>query len=75
MGYGKHGVDGIIASLEEENNTSLDKKEITVKGTLLYNDRKLIVQISAQDKPLVHIGPLLHQLIFCHILKTSVHKK
>lgn len=56
VGYGKHGADGIIASLEEENKTSLDKKEITVKGTLLYNDGKLILQISGDDKPLVRIG-------------------
>lgn len=59
VGYGKHGADGIIASLEAANETSLDKKEITVKGTLLYNDGKLIVQIAAQDKPLVRIGPLV----------------
>src|SRR5579862_824712 len=56
VGYGKHGADGIIADLEVENKTSLDKKEITVKGTLLYNDGKLILQISGDDKPLVDIG-------------------
>ena len=56
VGYGKHGADGIIADLEKENHTSLDKKEITVKGTLLYNDGKLIVQIAGQDKPLIYIG-------------------
>ena len=56
VGYGKHGADGIIADLETENKTSLDKKEITVKGTLLYNDGKLILQISGDDKPLVRIG-------------------
>jgi len=56
VGYGKHGADGIITDLEEENKTSLDKKEITVRGTLLYNDGKLILQISGSDKPLAHIG-------------------
>lgn len=56
VGYGKHGADGIINDLESENGTSLDKKEITLKGTLLYNDGKVIVQIAAQDKPLLHIG-------------------
>src|SRR5258708_39599548 len=59
VGYGKHGADGIINELEIENKTSLDKKEITVKGTLLYNDGKLIMQIAAQDKPLVHIGDIV----------------
>ena len=56
VGYGKHGADGIISDLEKENKTSLDKKEIIVKGTLLYNDGKLVMQIAAQDKPLVRIG-------------------
>jgi hypothetical protein len=59
VGYGKHGADGIITSLEEENKTSLDKKEITLKGTLLYNDGKLIIQIDANDKPLLHISHLV----------------
>ncbi|MEO8112427.1 MAG: hypothetical protein ABI594_20430 [Ginsengibacter sp.] len=56
VGYGKHGADGIINDLESEYKTTLDKKEIIVKGTLLYNDGKLIIQIAAQDKPLVRIG-------------------
>ena len=65
VGYGKHGADGIIEDLEAENKTSLDKKEITVKGTLLYNDGKLILQISGDDKPLVHIGSAWHLQMFC----------
>jgi hypothetical protein len=56
IGYGKHGADGIIAELEKQNNTSLDKKEVTLKGTLLYNDGKLLMQIDANDKPLLAIG-------------------
>ncbi|MEO6452836.1 MAG: hypothetical protein ABIN97_02125 [Ginsengibacter sp.] len=56
VGYGKSGSDGIIKTLEEENGTSLDKKEITLKGTLLYNDGKLVVQIDANDKPLLHVS-------------------
>lgn len=60
VGYGKHGADGIIADLEAANKTSLDKKEIIVKGTLLYNDGKLIMQIAGQDNPLVHVGALIN---------------
>src|SRR4030095_16519923 len=45
VGFGKHGADGIIADLEKEKSVTLDKKEITVKGTLLYNDGKTILQI------------------------------
>jgi len=59
IGYGKHGVEGVIADLEKENNTSLDKKELTVKGTLLYNDGKLLMQIDGNDKPLLKIGEVV----------------
>ncbi|MEO8770220.1 MAG: hypothetical protein ABI402_09055 [Ferruginibacter sp.] len=53
VGYGKYGADGIIADIEKEKNISLDEKEITLKGTLLYNDGKTIMQVSANDKPLI----------------------
>lgn len=59
IGYGKHGAEGLIADLEKEKNTSLDKKEITLKGTLLYNDGKLLMQIDGNDKPLTSIGNLV----------------
>ncbi len=55
IGYGKHGADGIIADLEKEKNTTLDGKEVTLKGTLLYNDGKLLMQIDANDKPLLNV--------------------
>src|SRR6266498_5337525 len=56
IGYGKHGADGIIADFEKEKNTTLDGKEITLKGTLLYNDGKLLIQIDANDKPLLNVA-------------------
>src|SRR5437868_8186848 len=56
IGYGKHGADGIISNLEKEKNTSLQGKEVTLKGTLLYNDGKLLIQIDANDKPLLKIA-------------------
>src|SRR3954447_18839793 len=56
IGYGKHGADGVIADLEKEENTTLQGKQITLKGTLLYNDRKLLMQIDENDKPLVNVG-------------------
>jgi len=34
VGYGKHGAEGIIKQIEEENG-SLDGKKITIKGTLI----------------------------------------
>ena len=56
VGYGKHGADGIMADLEKEKNISLDQKEITLKGTLLYNDGKTIMQVSGNDNPLVSVS-------------------
>jgi hypothetical protein len=46
IGYGKHGADGIISEIEKEKNTTLSRKEVTLKGTLLYNDGKLLMQMT-----------------------------
>jgi hypothetical protein len=56
IGYGKHGADGIIADLEKEKNASLQGKEVRIKGTLLYNDGKLLMQIDENDKPLLNVA-------------------
>lgn len=56
IGFGKYGADGVIADLEKEKNISLEGKEITLKGTLLYNDGKLLMQIDANDKPLLTVS-------------------
>ncbi|MFT3908169.1 MAG: hypothetical protein QM737_01985 [Ferruginibacter sp.] len=56
VGYGKHGADGIISDIEKEKNISLNEKEITLKGTLFYNDGKTIMQVSANEKPVVAIA-------------------
>lgn len=55
IGFGKHGADGELSELEKEKNISLDAKEITLKGTLLYNDGKLLLQVDANDKPLIAV--------------------
>ncbi len=56
VGYGKQGADGIIADIEREKAISIDKKEVTLKGTLLYNDGKTILQIDKNDSPLIIVG-------------------
>ena len=56
VGFGKSGADGVMEELGKENNTTLDQKEITLKGTLLYNDGKLLMQVDANDKPLLSIS-------------------
>jgi len=56
IGFGKHGADGIIADIEKQKNISLEAKEVTLKGTLLYNDGKLLMQVDANDTPLVNVA-------------------
>ena len=56
IGYGKHGADGIINAIEKEKNISLNQREVTMKGTLLYNDGKLLMQVDGNDQFLVNIG-------------------
>ena len=56
IGFGKHGADGVVADLEKEKNISFEGKEIILKGTLLYNDGKLLMQIDANDKPLLNVS-------------------
>ncbi len=55
IGYGKSGAEGAIADVEKQKNISLDKKEVIMKGTLLYNDGKLLMQIDANDSFLVQV--------------------
>lgn len=56
LGFGKMGAAGAIAAAEKEKNISVNQREITLKGTLLYNDGKLLMQIDSNDQPFVHIG-------------------
>lgn len=56
VGYGKYGAEGTIVALEKEKNTHFDKKEITLKGTLLYSDGKTLLQIDKNDNPLVSVS-------------------
>jgi len=56
VGYGKHGAEGIIAAVQKEKNRSLDHKQVILKGTLIYNDGKTILQIDKNDDPVRYIG-------------------
>jgi hypothetical protein len=53
IGYGKSGAGGVITAIEKQEHISLDKREVVLKGTLLYNDGKLLMQIDANDHFLV----------------------
>ena len=56
VGYGKHGAETAIMELEREKGVSLNGKEVTLKGTLIYGDGKKLLQIDKNDDPIVNIG-------------------
>jgi hypothetical protein len=59
VGYGKHGAAGTISDIEKEKNTELNQKELTLRGTLLYNDGVTIMQIDKNDGPVRDISNTL----------------
>lgn len=59
VGYGKQGAETVIAALEKEHRLSLDKREISLSGALLYNEGKLLLQIDKNDDPLKSTGELV----------------
>ncbi len=56
IGYGKHGAETAIRELEEEKGIILNRKEVTLKGTLLYSDGKTLLQIDKNDDPIIKVG-------------------
>jgi len=74
VGYGKHGADGIISDIEKEKAVVLDKKEIILRGTLLYNDGKTILQIDKNDSPVVSIGATASKEILPQLEDLGIRK-
>jgi hypothetical protein len=56
VGYGKHGAETAIMELEKEKNVSLNGKEVTLKGTLIYGDGKTLLQVDKNENPIINIG-------------------
>lgn len=56
VGYGKHGAETAIMELEKQKGVSLNGKEVTLKGTLIYGDGKTLLQVDKNDDPIVNIG-------------------
>jgi hypothetical protein len=56
IGYGKHGAETAIMELEKEKGITLNRKEVTLKGTLLYSDGKTLLQIDQNDDPVINVG-------------------
>jgi hypothetical protein len=49
IGFGKFGAQTVMKNLEKQAGSSLQDKEITLRGTLLYNDGKLLMQVEEKD--------------------------
>lgn len=62
VGYGKRGAEGVMRALEIERKDSLNGKEISLKGTFLYGDGKILIQVDKNDDPLVHVSTALNKL-------------
>lgn len=56
IGFGKSGAEGVIAELEKNKNASLNHKEVNMRGSLLYNDGKLLMQVDANDAIISAVG-------------------
>jgi hypothetical protein len=56
VGYGKHGAAGVMADIETVKNITLNEKKLTLKGTLIYNDGKTILQVNKNDSPVTNIS-------------------
>ena len=56
LGFGKMGAEGVMNGIEKEQHIPLNLRELTLKGTLLYNDGKLLLQVDSNEHPLVALG-------------------
>lgn len=56
VGYGKFGADGIMNEIEQKKQISIDGKLLTLKGTLLYNDGKVLMQVDGNDNPVTNVA-------------------
>jgi hypothetical protein len=55
VGYGKFGAVGTMQTIQAQNGQSLDNKKITLKGSLIYGDSKIVIELTEQDNSLVKI--------------------
>lgn len=62
VGYGKHGAEGVMHELEEEKSGPLNGKEISLKGTLLYGDGKILMQVDKNDNPLGNVSSVPNKI-------------
>jgi len=75
VGYGKHGAEGLMEDLAVKNKASLETKEISLKGTLLYGDGKILMQVDKNDDPLVNVSNATTNLSIVEADKGDVNLK
>lgn len=56
VGYGKSGADEVIRYMENDINSKLENRKVTLRGTLIYHDGKTLLQIDRHDDPLLSVG-------------------
>ena len=54
VGYGKFGAEGIMQSIEMKTS-SLDGKQVTLKGTKIIGDGKLVFELTEKENSLVSV--------------------
>lgn len=55
VGYGKHGASGVMKTIADANKLSLEGKRVELKGTLLYGDGKILMQVDGNERPLTKL--------------------
>lgn len=74
VGYGKFGVEGLISQLEKDKQTSLDKKQVTLRGTMLYSDGKTLLQIDGNDQPLLSVENTNDSFLAVSVTELGIHE-
>ena len=55
VGYGKFGAAGTMQTIQAQNGQNLDNKKITIQGSLIYGDGKIVIELTEQDNSLAKI--------------------
>ena len=55
VGFGKFGAEGIMNGIQS-NEGSLERRNITLQGTMIYGDGKVVLELTRKNKSLVSIN-------------------
>ncbi len=55
VGFGKFGAEGIMNGIQSKEG-SLERKEITMQGTLIYGDGKTVFELTRKSKSLISVN-------------------